>query len=112
MIIAEVEREIAMLEAADRAADDAVVRLGRSRRNGERSGDDSGPSVVFTVRLDRQELDALRQRAAARGLRPSVLARNLIRLGLQPPGATDELSWAAEHLESALAAFRAVVPAH
>lgn len=107
MLIAEVQREIAAFEAADRAADDAVARLNTSKRNGY-----AGASVVFTLRLDPQELDALRQRAAARGLRPSVLARNLIRIGLQPPGSTDDLSRAAEQLETALAAFRAVVPAH
>lgn len=108
MLIAQVEREFAEFEAADRAAADAAARLTTSKRDAGRAG----ASVVFTVRLDPQELDALRQRAAARGLRPSVLARNLIRLGLQPPGPSDEVDRAAEHLEAALAAFRALVPAH
>ena len=42
-------------------------------------------SVVFALRLDPRELDALERRAWAVGNKPSVVARNLIRIGLSRP---------------------------
>src|SRR3954447_18683954 len=74
-IIASVEREIAEMEAAD-----AAVAAGLAQRRVR-----AGRTVVFSVRLDGGEVDALERRAAAIGLKPTVLARNLIRIGLSQP---------------------------
>ncbi len=38
---------------------------------------------MYSLRLDSEEVAALEVQAAARGLKPSVLARNLIRVGLR-----------------------------
>ena len=75
--IAMVEREQAEWEAAEAAVASGLAR--RTRR------EPSGSTVVFTLRLDRGELHALETRAAAMQLKPSVLARNLIRCGLRGP---------------------------
>jgi hypothetical protein len=97
--IAHVQRELARLEAADEA-----MRLApRSRRRLR------GSSVVFSVRLDPDEVRALETRAALVGIKPSVLARNLIRLGLATRQA-DSLSRAVGQLEDALQDLRALVP--
>ncbi|MCW2495377.1 hypothetical protein [Jatrophihabitans sp.] len=42
-----------------------------------------GPTIVFSIRLDQHELAALDEQAIERGIKPSTLARNLIRAGLQ-----------------------------
>lgn len=52
--------------------------LRRRRRRGR-------GSVVFALRLDPRELEALERRAYAVGNKPSVVARNLIRVGLSRP---------------------------
>ncbi len=72
--IAEVQRELEALTAADTAV--AASLPSRSRRGA------GGSSIVFTLRLDPDELTALETRAAALGIKPTVLARNLIRAGL------------------------------
>lgn len=94
--IAMVEREQAEWEAAE-----AAIASGLARRTRRRS---AGSSVVYTLRLDRGELHALESRAAAMQLKPSVLARNLIRNGLRGPAdlaandAVDRLVGAADEL--------------
>ena len=100
MIVAHVEREIAEWEAKERAGT-LPVRSGRRR---------SGPSTVFSVRLDPDEVDALANRAAARGLAPSVLARNLIRMGLQRASDTEALSEGLDRVEAAVADLRGALP--
>ncbi len=89
-------REIAQFEA-----DEAAVRL--------RPGYGAGPSVVYSVRLDPAELAALRAQADAAGLRPTVLARNLIRCGLSAPGGAS-LADAVGRLEDAVARLRSTLP--
>lgn len=64
---------------------------------------------MFSVRLELGEIEALERRAAAMGVKPSVLARNLIKVGLGA-GATAALSRAIERLESTVAEVRALVP--
>jgi predicted transcriptional regulator len=60
-----------------------------------------GPSTVFSFRLDHDEVAALERRAEAAGIGPSVLARNLVRVGLATrPG--DELPGALDRLAVAL----------
>lgn len=71
--IAAVHRELAELEAVNGAVADGLQM--RSRGAG-------GPSVVYSIRLDRGELMALERRAYVAGVKPTVLARNLIRIGL------------------------------
>lgn len=78
--IAAVHREIAEMEAANRAAAGALE---------PRRARPAGISRPYSIRLDRYEIDALEERAAARGLRPTVLARNFIRMGLAQAGPGD-----------------------
>ena len=68
-----VERELAEFDAIDFAVDAALAQ--RPRRQ-------AGSSVVYSFRLDPGEVMALERRAANLGLKPSVLARNLVRQGL------------------------------
>jgi hypothetical protein len=96
-----VQRELAEFEAVDRAVADGLA--GRTRRNG------NGSSTVFALRLDRGEVEALNHRAAVIGIKPSVLARNLIRMGLTGRAGV-ELSDAVHGLETAVAQLRALVP--
>ncbi len=66
-------------------------------------------TVVYTIRLDREEFRALKRRGGFLNLKPSVLARNLIRAGLTTrpdPMSSD----AVEELETAVEQLRAVVP--
>jgi hypothetical protein len=78
--IAMVQREL-----DEAALADAAIQAGLARRRKAANR----PSVVFSVRLDPDELRALETRAAARGMKPSVLARNLIRTGLAAPAGGD-----------------------
>ena len=90
-----VYQEIAEIEAAD-----AAVRAGlsaRARRNES--------SVVYSIRLDPGEVRALEARAAARGIKPSILARNLVRCGLQEDPDL-RLAAALDRFESALGELR------
>lgn len=48
-----------------------------------RSARGQGPTVVFSVRLDRAELAALERRSELEKVKPSVLARQYIRRGLR-----------------------------
>jgi hypothetical protein len=65
--------------------------------------------VVYSIRLDPFEVEALERRSAATGVRPTVLARNLIRIGLSP-SQSDALSRVLGRIEQAVAELRALVP--
>ena len=72
--IAAVRRELEEMERADAAiADDLAIRSNRA----------VGALVAYSLRLDPGEMAALKRRAASMGMKPSVLARNLIRQGLR-----------------------------
>ena len=71
--IAAVHRELAELEQVTRAISDGLQMRSRGA---------AGPSVVYSIRLDKGELMALERRAHVAGIKPTVLARNLIRIGL------------------------------
>jgi hypothetical protein len=100
MLVAQVERELAELQARDRAG---VLAPSAGRRG-------TGASTVFSVRLDPDELTALENRAAARGIPTSTLARNLIRVGLKFAYDTDHLGTAVHRVEEAVAELRAALP--
>jgi len=68
-------RETELMEADRAAMTDALEQRGRR----------AGGSVVFPVRLDPTEVEALERRGRRLGVKPSVLARNLIRMGLGSP---------------------------
>jgi hypothetical protein len=74
LAIAAVRRELAEKEATDSAVAEDLAR--RSHREAV------GASVAYSLRLDPGEIAALKRRAASMGVKPSVLARNLIRDGL------------------------------
>lgn len=97
--IAAVRRELAEMDAADEAA--TVALQGRAARA-------RGISMVYSIRLDRAEVETLERRAAAHGLKPTVLARNLIRVGLAPRGAAD-MAIAVDRVAAALAELRALL---
>jgi hypothetical protein len=97
--IASVQRELARMAEADEAA----ARLPPRRRRRT-----SGSSVVFSIRLDPAELAALEQQAALTHIKPTVLARNLVRTGLYSrnpsalANAVDRLNSAIEEVRSLL----------
>ena len=97
-LVAVVQRELAELETAQRRQE---LRPRARRRV-------TGASAVFSVRLDPAELDALETRAAAAGLKPSVLARNLIRTGLAARNGA-ALARAVDRLDSAVEELRGLV---
>ena len=96
-ILAEVEREIAQMEASRAAIDDALEQRGRR----------SGGSIVYSLRLDPGEVAALEGRAGELGIKPSVLARNLIRMGLASPTSV-ALEGIVDRLDRAMADLRAL----
>ncbi|MEO6885629.1 MAG: hypothetical protein ABI232_04980 [Jatrophihabitantaceae bacterium] len=98
--IASVQRDLAELEERD-AAVASLVSSGTRRR--------PGSSVVYSVRLDPAEVSALETAAAMRGLKPSVLARNLIRMGLSMPQ-EDAVSKLVDRLSETMQELRAIVP--
>jgi hypothetical protein len=73
-----------------------------------RSARAEGRSRVYTVRLDSGEVAALERRAAARGPKPTVLARNLVRVGLAPRESGDLLD-ALDRIAAAVEDLRALV---
>lgn len=95
MALAAVERELAALEASDRAG-----RLPPGQRRSANS-----ISSVFTLRLDHDERVALEARAAALDVKPSALARSLIRRGLMRSEIT--IDEALDRIEAAVAELRA-----
>ncbi len=68
-----------------------------------------GAARVLSFRIDAEELAVLERRAALVDVKPSVLARNLVRVGLSADS-TDEMSAIVDRLESAVAELRALVP--
>jgi hypothetical protein len=68
----------------------------------------TGPSVSYSIRLEVEELAALEQLAETLGIKPTVLARNLIRSGLAA-GRGDAVARAVDGIEQALAELRALV---
>lgn len=97
--IAAVHRELAELEAVNAAVADGLrMRITRT----------AGPSVVYSVRLDRGEVMALERRAYVAGVKPTVLARNLIRIGLTK-SAGCEVADAVEGVALAVEELRALV---
>jgi hypothetical protein len=97
-IQAAVARELAELDAVNAAAEPPVRALRRT----------IGASVVFSLRLDPAELDALEVRARAGGVKPSVFARNLIRTGLAA-GHRDRIAATVDQLEAVLSELRAAI---
>jgi hypothetical protein len=91
-------QELASFEARENAVQSAKLH---DRPRGRSAG-------VFSVRLDPTELAMLEARAAAAGIGPSVLARNLIRMGLTTTS-TGNLAVAIERVETAVAKLRATV---
>jgi len=69
-----VEKELADFDAIDAAVEADLAQRPRRQK---------GNSVVYSFRLDPGEVLALERRAADMGLKPSVLARNLVRQGLR-----------------------------
>jgi hypothetical protein len=101
-------RELIMAKLAEREAEwaeerrlEELVPRGRKRV--------AGPTTVYSVRLDHDELRALQLRAARVGIRPSALARNLIRTGLSVPFDAP-LSSAVDRVDAAMDELRALVP--
>jgi len=93
-----IQQELAEMEAAD-----AAVRAGQSARARRHES-----SVVYSIRLDPGEVQALETRAAARGLKPTILARNLVRCGLQEDPDL-RLAAALDAFEAALSELRAAM---
>jgi hypothetical protein len=113
LAIAATRREFARMLARDEAAARSAERARAARRRHDNA------SVVFSLRLDPAELEALERRAEANGLKPSGLARNLIRVGLaQHAGdddggfrrAMDRLHDAADQLRGAVCELQSFVP--
>ena len=63
---------------------------------------------MYSLRLDTREFEALEDRARRLGLKPSVLARNLIRSGLASREG-ESVARALDRLEHAVGELRAVV---
>ncbi len=76
-LVREVEREMADFDAIDAVVTDGLAERPRRQK---------GSSVVYSFRLDPGEIRALERRAADLGVKPSVLARNLVREGLRGDG--------------------------
>jgi hypothetical protein len=77
-----------------------LLPRGRSRTPGQ--------TMVYSLRLDTDEVAALERRALRLGMEPSVLARNLIRSGVTTP-LNAELSGALDRLETAVEGLRALI---
>ena len=96
-ILAEVNREIEQMTANRAAITDALEQRGRR----------TGGSIVYSLRLDAGEVTALEQRAREMGIKPSVLARNLIRMGLASPTSV-ALEGIVDRLDRAMGDLRAL----
>ena len=95
-VMAELERQ----EAADRAVVRALPKRTRRRV--------TGPSIVYSIRLDPAEVRLLEERSAALAIGPTVLARNLIRIGLANPR-RDGAPHALDNVQSALDELRSLI---
>src|ERR1700759_3781162 len=98
--------ELIMAKLAEREAEwaeqrrlEELVPRGRKRV--------PGPTTVYSVRLDHDELRALQLRAARGGITPCALARNLIRTGLSLPFDAP-LSTAVDRVDAAMEELRAL----
>jgi hypothetical protein len=97
-ILAIVAEDMARLEARE----SEVLKPRRQRRA-------TGPSIVYSIRLDRDEVAALEAQAAAADMKPTALARNLIRCGLATRNG-EAVARAVDRLETSVAELRALVP--
>ena len=97
--IAFVMRELEQLANTDGSV---AAKLAR------RAYPDRGPARVYSLRLGHAELAALEERAEQLGLRPSVLARNLVRIGLRAGAREDPLASAIDHLATLLDDVRGI----
>lgn len=64
--------------------------------------------IVYSIRLDPAEVAPLEARSAIAGIKPTVLARNLIGTGLSAPHGS-EIAAAVDRLEAAMCELRAAV---
>jgi hypothetical protein len=99
MAIRAVEAEMAEFARVDAAVADGLAL--RSARH------PPGRSLVYSIRLDQGEVAALERRAVSLHVKPTVLARNLIRVGLAA-GGDDEFARAVDRLETAVRELRAL----
>ena len=97
--VAFVDRELDMLKRREEARKLAPASTRRK----------TGPSMVFSVRLDPAELAALESLALDTGVKTTVLARNLIRSGMaaRQPAA---VAAAVDRLQAACNELRSLVP--
>jgi hypothetical protein len=102
MCIAAVRRQEALFDAAEAKLAARVAGEGAGNRPG-------GATRVFSFRIDVQELRALERRAVLLDVKPSVLARNFVRIGLGGHS-TNEIATIVDRLENDLAELRALVP--
>jgi hypothetical protein len=91
------------------------ARLAEIEREGalqlSRRRSDNRSSVVYSLRLGREEVEALEKRAAVRGVKPTALARNLIRIGLiDEPLDLPAIVEAVGRVEDACAELRGLLP--
>lgn len=68
-----------------------------------------GPTTVYSIRLDHDEVRALQLRSARIGIKPTALARNMIRVGLSTPF-DHKLSAVVDRVEAAMEELREFVP--
>jgi hypothetical protein len=100
-LIASVNRELEAFRLADERAA-AGLQPQRRRRA-------FGGSTVVSIRLDQREYDALEARVNEVGVKPSVLARNLVRSGLAHRHG-NAIATAVDRVEAALEELRSLVP--
>jgi hypothetical protein len=101
----ELQQQAERIAAVERALAEPPRRFDPSRRTRE----PRGPSVVFSFRLDPREVLELERRAAMLDIKPTVLARNLVRCGLERRS-RDEIAPVVDRLEAAIAELRYLVP--
>ncbi len=109
--IAAVERELAALGSASTGPTNtglANPAPANPTRDAGRPRARPGPSIVYSLRLEREDVATLARRAALLGISPTALARNLIRSGLSA-GGSDALARIAEQLETSAADLRMIV---
>ena len=97
--IASVDRDLARFAAEDEAA--ARLPPRQVRRT-------TGASVVLSIRVDPAELAASERQAAVIGIKPTVLARNLVPAGLSCPGSS-ALVHAVDQPDAAVAQLHSLV---
>ena len=98
LMVAHVEWELAQAELVRAKRAQQLPSRGRRRV--------PGCSVVFSMRLDPGELEALETRALLEGIKPSVLARSFVRRCLATAAADDGLAAALERMEEAVLDLR------